>query len=127
MKIWKNLFGKNDKIHPDVIAMADYVVEQTNTYTKWNSGKLEMWVQATESVSPGNVTIVVELPVQMTGAYFNNSVIMATLYSSTGGWNSFDLKRAIPNNSTSINVSGINESNKTEEVTVYVYVKARWK
>lgn len=54
------------------LGIADYVVEQTDFYTKWKSGKCECWGRAVLTSGTQDRIVSISLPVGMSGNYYVN-------------------------------------------------------
>ena len=93
-EIFKGMDNAAEQIDNNFKGIKDYVIEQGENYTKWNSGKLECWGEhTTQNVTltrtetsgfPGYYTndIIIDLPIDFVGTAFPVGSLKAQGYRS---------------------------------------------
>ena len=93
-EIFKGMDNAAEQIDNNFKGIKDYVIEQGENYTKWNSGKLECWGEhKTQNVEltkvntsgfPGYYTneIIIDLPIDFVGTAFPVGSLNAQAYRS---------------------------------------------
>lgn len=125
--------GDNSKIHPDEIAMGDYIVERggdiTEGYEKWASGICRVWMRGTTNVDADSYSSVdIEAPIKLTAG--GNA--QAALRTTSGASYHIIVSRAMvsgsigSNGGVNVHVRNNSSSNHTGS-TVQVEAISRWK
>lgn len=131
MKLLKNLFGRNGeyKIHPDEVALGDYVVEQGENYTKWNSGKYEIWFEDSDHIDGDTDDVLSYYDEALEDLLHKGSsvIIMHAMRTSNMSVRRVDVKRSWMTSSGAINATVVNNSSTAGNVTIRFYVLGRWK
>ena len=132
-EIFKGMDNASEAINENFEGINDYVIEQGENYTKWNSGKLECWGEhTTQNVTltkvitsgfPGYYTndIIIDLPIDFVGTAVPVGSLLASAYRSPfisyiGLKGTKEIK---------LSLSQIPSS--WSDVTIFYHVIGRWK
>lgn len=133
MKIYKNLLGDNSKIKYDTIAgngntMNDFVIEQRDTYRKWNSGVIEMFWEGGTTLPTGVGAFELHYPTPVVLTSYNTTTqVFHNLRTSTTSAHKIKISRSwlAANNKVQVSI----EKEATTGGTIYMkfYVVGTWK
>lgn len=126
-KIEKGMSNAAEKINENFEEIADYVVEQGENYTKWASGKLEIYFEGVANTGNGNNTLTYEHPMLAENkATSAETYIFPALRVTNMSVYLVTLRRAYIGDAD-IKVDITNDSSTTGQVTMRFYVIGRWK